>query len=132
MAKGNGRNGQDRGRKLRLIRGTGPRQSSRPVKLGFIEEKYLRSLCPVPNGVTVIDLSDFQIAPEVIQIVPGEVARRLQVLPVNRSGRTLVIAMADPTDIYAIDELKYQTGFDIEVVMASAESIRAAIDEYYG
>ncbi len=101
------------------------------IKLGYIEEKYLTSFLSDQYGVPAINLSEFEIDPEVIKIIPSDVAKKHHVLPVNRAGATLVVAMADPTNIYAIDDLKFMTGYNIEVVVAAEASILAAIQQYY-
>ncbi len=101
------------------------------IKLGYIEEKYLTSFLSDQYGVPAINLSEFEIDPDVIKIIPSDVAKKHHVLPVNRAGATLVVAMADPTNIYAIDDLKFMTGYNIEVVVAAEASILAAIQQYY-
>ena len=101
------------------------------IKLGYIEEKYLTSFLSDQYGVPAINLSEFEIDPDVIKIIPSDVAKKHHVLPVNRAGATLVVAMADPTNIYAIDDLKFMTGYNIEVVVAAEATILAAIEQYY-
>ena len=74
----------------------------------------------------------FEVAPEVIERIPKQVALRHMCIPINRAGSTLVVAMADPSNIYAIDDLKFMTGYNTEVVVASESAIDDAIRKYYG
>jgi len=86
-----------------------------------------------PNhGVPAIDLDDFDVAPDVIALIPGEVARKLSAIPVDHSGMSLIVAMADPSNTFAIDDLKSVTGSNIEVVFAPSDAIQRAIDRYHG
>jgi type IV pilus assembly protein PilB len=101
------------------------------TKLGYIEESELTAFLSKQYGVPSINLSEFEIDPEVIKLVPKEVAEKHQVIPVNRAGASLIVAMADPSNIYAIDDLKFLTGYNIEVVVASDGAIKDSIDKYY-
>lgn len=101
------------------------------VKQGFVEETELTSFLSKQYGVPSVNLKDFQIDPGVIELIQRDVAERHMVVPINRIGASLVVAMSDPSNIYAIDELKFITGFNIEVVVASEVAIRTAIEEYY-
>jgi type IV pilus assembly protein PilB len=78
-----------------------------------------------------INLSEFEIDRDVITLLPKEVVERHRVIPVNRAGSSLIIAIADPSNILAIDDLKFVTGYNIEVVVASEVSITQAIEKYY-
>jgi type IV pilus assembly protein PilB len=102
------------------------------TKLGYIEESELTAFLSKQYGVPSINLSEFEIDPEVIKLVPHEVSEKHQVIPVNRAGASLIVAMADPSNIFAIDDLKFLTGYNIEVVVASDGAIKEAIDKYYG
>jgi type IV pilus assembly protein PilB len=102
------------------------------TRLGYVEEGELTSFLSRHYGVPSVKLSDISIPENIIELIPREVCERHQCLPVNRSGATLVIAMADPSNIYAIDDLKFMTGYNIEVVVASESSIENAITSYYG
>ncbi|MEL7367874.1 MAG: type IV-A pilus assembly ATPase PilB [Myxococcota bacterium] len=102
------------------------------TKLGYIEESELTSFLSKQYGVPSINLAEFEIDPDVIKLVPQEVAEKHQVIPVNRAGASLIVAMADPSNIFAIDDLKFLTGYNIEVVVASDGAIREAIGKYYG
>jgi type IV pilus assembly protein PilB len=102
------------------------------TKLGYIEESELTAFLSKQYGVPSINLAEFEIDPEVIKLVPHEVAEKHQVIPVNRAGASLIVAMADPSNIFAIDDLKFLTGYNIEVVVASDGAIKESIDKYYG
>lgn len=102
------------------------------TRLGYVEEGELTSFLSRHYGVPSVNLSDIKIPENIIELIPREVCERHQCLPVNRSGSTLVIAMADPSNIYAIDDLKFMTGYNIEVVVASESSIEQSINTYYG
>ncbi len=83
-------------------------------------------------GVPSIDLASFEIDPSVVKIVPADVARKYGVLPVNKTGATLTIAMGDPTNVFAMDDIKFMTGYNVEPVVASEVALRKAIDRHYG
>jgi type IV pilus assembly protein PilB len=101
------------------------------VRQGFIDETELTSFLSKQYGVPSVNLSDFEIDDEVIALITREVADKHTVIPINRIGSSVVVAMSDPSNIYAIDELKFITGFNIEVVVASEVAIRDAIERYY-
>jgi len=82
-------------------------------------------------GVPEINLGEFEIDDEVIALIPKEVVEQHSCVPINRAGASLIVAMSDPSDLYAIDDLKFVTGCNIEVVSASEEAIREAIHRYY-
>jgi type IV pilus assembly protein PilB len=112
-------------------RKTGARLGYSLTKLGILDEQELTSFLSKQYGVPSINLSDFEISPDVLTLVPPELAKRHQLLPVNRAGATLIVAMCDPSNIYAIDDLKFRTGLNIEVVVASELAIDDAIQRYY-
>jgi type IV pilus assembly protein PilB len=112
-------------------RKTGTRLGYSLTKLGIINEEDLTTFLSKQYGVPSINLAEFEIGPEVIQLVPPELAKRHQLIPVNRAGATLIVAMSDPSNIYAIDDLKFRTGLNIEVVVASEVAIDEAITRYY-
>ncbi len=70
-------------------------------------------------GVPSINLAHFEIDPSVIKLIPADVARKYNILPVNKTGATLTIAMADPTNVFAMDDIKFMTGYNVEPVVAS-------------
>ena len=101
------------------------------IKNGLISEPDLTSFLSKQYGVPSINLSDFEIDPAVSKIIPSEISQKYQIVPVNRAGSTLIVAMSDPSNIFAIDDIKFMTGYNVEVVVASETAIKAAIDKYY-
>jgi type IV pilus assembly protein PilB len=112
-------------------RASGSRVGLQLTKLGFIEESALANAVSERYGVPSIDLDDFQIDAEVIALIPEDVAHKHTIVPVNRAGSTLIIAIADPSNIFAIDDVKFLTGYNVEVVVAAEQAIRRAIDRCY-
>jgi type IV pilus assembly protein PilB len=112
-------------------RKTGGRIGSLLVKQGAIAEADLTNFLSKQYGVPAISLTDFDVDDEVIKLVPKAIAEKHQVVPVNRAGSSLIIAMSDPSNIFAIDEIKFQTGYNVEPVVASEPAIREAIERYY-
>ena len=109
----------------------GGRLGAQITRLGFLQESELSEFVAKQYGVPTIDLDEFDVDPAVIQLIPEEVALKHVVLPVNRAGSTLIVATADPSNIFAIDDIKFLTGYNVEVVVASEEAIKRAIDRYY-
>jgi len=109
----------------------GGRLSYNLTKLGFIQEKDLTSFLSKQFGVPAVDLSSFEIDSDIIALVPKNVAEKHGVMPVNKVGSNIILAMSDPSNIFAIDDIKFMTGFNVEAVVASEESIRQAFDKYY-
>lgn len=109
----------------------GGRLGSQLVKMGMIQENDLLNFLSKQYHVPSINLEDFEIEPDIIKLVSEEVALKHQILPVHRAGSSLVIAMADPSNIYAIDDVKFLTGYNVEVVVASESQIARSLDEYY-
>ena len=101
------------------------------VKLGYVQEHDLASFLSKHYGVPSIDLAEFDIDPAVVALIPAEVAQKYQLVPINRAGATLIVAMSDPSNIFAIDDIKFMTGFNVEVVVAAEVAIRDAIDKFY-
>jgi len=110
---------------------TGTRIGTALIKTGAIEESKLTDFLSKQYGVPAINLKDFDIDPEIIKLVSKEVAEKHLVIPVNRAGPSLIVAMCDPSNIYAVDDLKFLSGYNIEPVVASEPSIREAIERYY-
>jgi len=102
------------------------------VSLGFVQDEEITSLLSRQYGVPSINLEHFEVDPAIIKIIPAETARKYQVLPLSRSGATLTIAMADPTNVFAMDDIKFMTGYNVEPVVASETTLEESIDHYYG
>lgn len=112
-------------------RRSGGRLGHELTRLGYIDENELTGFLSSQYGVPSINLSDIELDPEVLKLIPKEVVTRHQVIPVNKSGNTLIVAMADPSNIFAVDDIKFITKFNIEVVVASEQAIADAIEKYY-
>jgi len=112
-------------------RSKGGRLGAQITKLGFLQEAELSDFVARQYGVPSIDLEEFELDPAVIKLIPEDVAIKHTVVPVNRAGSTLILATADPSNIFAIDDIKFLTGYNVEVVVASEEAIKRAIDRAY-
>ncbi len=110
---------------------SGGRLGASLVKLDYLKEEDLAAFLSRQYGVPSINLSEFDIDESVIKLVPAEVVQKYQLIPVNRAGSTLIVAMADPSNIFAIDDIKFMTGYNVEVVVAAEASIKTAVDKYY-
>ena len=101
------------------------------IKNNFVTEQDLTTFLSKQYGVPSINLTDVEIDSAVIKILPSEVAQKYQIIPVNRAGSTLIVAMSDPSNIFAIDDIKFMTGYNVEVVVASESALKASIDKFY-
>ncbi|MCX5692111.1 MAG: ATPase, T2SS/T4P/T4SS family [Candidatus Omnitrophica bacterium] len=102
------------------------------VQSDFITEKDLMSVLSQGLGIPTISLSRFKIDPEFLKLIPRDVANKYQIIPVSRVGSMLTVAMSDPLNIFAIDDLRSLTGLDIGIIITSQKEIQDAIDQYYG
>src|SRR3990170_2552747 len=109
----------------------GGRLGSCLVKLGFVSDEDVTTFLSRQYGVPSINLTYFEVDPDVVRLVPEETARRYEVVPLSRVGSSLTIAMVDPTNVFAMDDIKFMTGFNVEPVVASEGAIREAIDRFY-
>ena len=109
----------------------GGRLGTNLVKLGYITEDKLVAFLSKQWGVPAINLADYKIEPQVLKLIPVEIARKYLIIPVARVGATLTIAMADPSNVFVIDDVKFMTGYNVEVVVSSETSIVNAITSYY-
>jgi type IV pilus assembly protein PilB len=101
------------------------------VKLGFVTDEEITSLLSKQYGVPSINLSQFEIDAAVIKLIPSETANKYQIVPLSRSGATLTIAITDPTNVFAMDDIKFMTGYNVEPVVASETAVTEAIHRYY-
>src|ERR671931_234549 len=101
------------------------------IKLGFVKDDEITALLSKQYGVPSIALGQFEIDPAVLKLVPAETAQKYQVVPLSRSGATLTIAMTDPTNVFAMDDIKFMTGYNVEPVVASETAVLEAIQKYY-
>lgn len=112
-------------------RGSGARLGHELARLGYIEESELTSFLSKQYGVPSVNLESIEIPQEVLKLVTRDVVTRHQVIPINKTGNTLMVAMADPSNVYAIDDIKFGTNLSIDVVVASEQAISEAIEKYY-
>jgi len=110
----------------------GGRLGTHLVRLGFLSDPELVDFLAERYGVPAVDLTDLEIEESIISLVPAEVSRKYTVLPVAKTGAKLTIAMADPTNVFAMDDIKFMTGYTVEPVVASDTALREAIDEHHG
>ncbi|MGH9734857.1 MAG: type IV-A pilus assembly ATPase PilB [Candidatus Acidiferrales bacterium] len=111
---------------------TGGRLGTCLVKLGIVSDDDITAVLSRQYGVPSINLKFYEVDPAVIKLVPQETAVRYQVVPLSRVGSTLTIAMTDPTNVFAMDDIKFMTGFNVEPVVASETAISEAIHKFYG
>jgi type IV pilus assembly protein PilB len=102
------------------------------VKLGFLSDDEVTAVLSRQYGVPSINLAYFEVDPNVIKLIPMETAMKYQILPLSRVGSSLTVAMVDPTNVFAMDDIKFMTGFNIEPVVASEAAIGEAIKKHYG
>jgi type IV pilus assembly protein PilB len=114
-----------------LQRREGGRLGTNLIKLGYITEEKLVSFLSKQWGVPAVTLSDYMIDSLVLKLIPYEIARKYLIVPVARVGATLTIAMADPSNVFVIDDVKFMTGFNVEVVVAGESSVINAINSFY-
>jgi type IV pilus assembly protein PilB len=114
-----------------LQRREGGRLGTNLIKLGYITEEKLVSFLSKQWGVPAVTLSDYMVDSMVLKLIPYEIARKYLIVPVARVGATLTIAMADPSNVFVIDDVKFMTGFNVEVVVAGESSVINAINSYY-
>src|SRR5688572_13036146 len=112
-------------------RTSGGRLGSNLVKLGIISDDVITAVLSRQYGVPSINIDLFQIDEEVVKLISQEVALKYPVLPISKVGATLTLAMADPTNVFATDDIKFMAGLDVEPVIASEASIQGAIGKYY-
>ncbi len=117
---------------LKLQQSSGLKLGEALVKLAFVTEDDITETLSAQFGVPSINLTHFEIDPSVLKLVAADVARKYNILPVNKTGATLTIAMADPTNVFALDDIKFMTGYNVEPVVASEQSLQLAIDRHYG
>lgn len=110
----------------------GGRLGSILVDLRFVSEDDITSALSRQYGVPSINLDYFEVEQDVVKLIPLETAQKYQVIPLSRVGSTLTVATTDPSNVFALDDIKFMTGFNIEPVIASEGAISRAIEKYYG
>ena len=101
------------------------------VKMGFVKDDEITALLSKQYGVPSINLAQFELDPSVVKLIPPDTAQKYQIVPLSRAGATLTIAMTDPTNVFAMDDIKFMTGYNVEPVVASETAVGEAIDRYY-
>ena len=117
---------------LEFQRSNGGKLGSCLTKMGFITDDDITGVLSRQYGVPSINLKYYEIDPNVIKLIPQDTALRYQVVPLSRVGSVLTIAMTDPTNVFAMDDIKFMTGFNVEPVVASESAIGEAISRFYG
>lgn len=110
----------------------GGRLGSALVHLDFLSEEDITEVLSNQFGVPSVNLNSFDIEESVLKLIPAEVARKYLLIPISRTGASLTIAMADPSNVFAQDDIKFMTGYHVEPVVASEMSIKSAIERYFG
>ncbi len=101
------------------------------IRLGFINEEQLIGFLSRQYGVPSITLSQLEVDTEVLKLVPPAIAKKYEVLPVRRMGNSLALAMADPTNVFALDDISFMTNLQVLPLVASQSAIKKAIDRHY-
>jgi len=117
---------------LTYQRSNGGRLGTSLVKLGILTDDDISDVLSRQYGVPAVDLKDFAYDPSLLRLIPAETAAKYNVIPVGRSGNTLTLAMTDPTNVFAMDDIKFRTGLNVEPVVASETAIQAAVVHHYG
>ena len=110
----------------------GGKLGSHLVQLGFVRDDEIASLLSRQYGVPFIDLGRFDIEADVIELLPAATVRKYETVPVSRTGAALTIAISDPTNVLAVDDIQFRTGCQVEPVVATQTAIAAAVERYYG
>lgn len=113
-------------------KGTDERIGSILLRRKFVDEETLTQVLAEQYGVPPINLSNFEIDNNVTKLVSADVARKYTLIPVSRTGSSLTVAMSDPTNLFAQDDIRFVTGYHVEAVVAAESAIRAAILKHYG
>ena len=113
-------------------RSNGGRLGGSLVKLGFLTEDDISKLLSRQYGVPAVDLRDVAFDQALLRLIPAETAAKYNVIPISKTGNTLTLAMTDPTNVFAMDDIKFRTGLNVEPVIASETAIQSAVTHHYG
>src|SRR5881275_1145411 len=116
---------------LNVQRQNGGKLGFNLVKLGYVKDEEITALLSKQYGVPSINLTQFELDPAVIKLIPADTVQKYQIIPLSRAGATLTIAMTDPTNVFAMDDIKFMTGYNVEPVVASEIAVVEAIQRYY-
>ncbi|MEK7332615.1 MAG: type IV-A pilus assembly ATPase PilB [Nitrospirota bacterium] len=117
---------------LALQKKSSGRLGTNLVKLGHVTEDKLVTFLSKQYGVSAINLADYKIDTSVLKLVPADMAKKYMMMPVARVGATLTVAMADPSNVFAVDDIKFMTGYNVEIVIATESALINAITTSYG
>lgn len=117
---------------IELQQRDGGRVGSNLVKLNYISEDALVEFLSKQYGVPSVNLADNNVDPSLVKFIPHDVAQKYQIFPISKNGATLTIAMIDPSNVFAIDDVKFMTGYNVKPVVASESAIQQSIAEHYG
>ncbi|MBE0617275.1 MAG: type IV-A pilus assembly ATPase PilB [Proteobacteria bacterium] len=112
-------------------RKNGGRLGEALVRLGLLKEQELVNIHSKQYGIPAVNLESFEIDPDVTKLIPEDLVQKYRVMPINRVGSTLIVAVEDPSNMFAVDDIKFITGYNVEVVVAAPSAIKGAIDKYY-
>src|ERR1041385_5136199 len=113
-------------------RKNGGRLAFNLVQLGLVSDDMITTVLSRHYGIPSVNLDLFNIDPAVLSLIPQDVAQKHSVLPLSRVGATLTLAMVDPTNVFAMDDVKFMTGLNVEPVLVAESSVQQAIAKYYG
>src|ERR671917_217718 len=114
---------------LNYQRTNGGKLGANLVKLGYVKDEEITALLSKQYGVPSIALTQFELDPSVIKLIPADTAQKYQIVPLSRAGATLTIAMTDPTNVFAMDDIKFMTGYNVEPVVASEAAVVEEFEE---
>ena len=118
---------------MKIQRREGGKLGSIVVRQGFCSDQDIVSFLGMQYGVPAADLEQWPpIDPGVIALIPKDLAQRHKVLPLQRTGNVLTLAMSDPTDIFAMDDVRFHTGYNVDPVVSSEMGLVRAVEQYYG
>jgi type IV pilus assembly protein PilB len=117
---------------LDFQRVNGGRLASTLVKLCMLSDEEVTAVLSRQYGVPSVNLELFEVDPAAVALVPQETSERYSVLPLSRVGATLTLAMVDPTNVFAVDDIKFMTGLSVEPVVVSETALNAALKKFYG
>ncbi|UCE72089.1 MAG: type IV-A pilus assembly ATPase PilB [Nitrospiraceae bacterium] len=117
---------------IELQQRDGGRVGSNLVKLNYISEDALVEFLSKQYGVPSVNLADNNVDPSLVKFIPHDVAQKYQIFPISKNGATLTIAMIDPSNVFAIDDVKFMTGYNVKPVVAPESAIQQSIAEHYG
>ncbi|OGP51067.1 MAG: type IV-A pilus assembly ATPase PilB [Deltaproteobacteria bacterium RBG_13_43_22] len=112
-------------------RGGQPKISTLLIEKGFIDEQTLLLFLSKQFGLPIIDLSRIEFDPSLTDLIPDNIARKYEILPIGKEGATLKMAIADPSNIFALDDLKFLTGSNIQLFLSTEKNLREALDKHY-